>query len=87
MEEAGRLKSRKWEDYDGSRSAVVAFPHLSLEEIQTFCERASARWLLAKVRDPKWIVRQARYLLRLARGQGLSGLKGRLKRVREIVWG
>ncbi len=87
MEEAGRLKSRNWEDYDGSRSAVVAFPHLRLEEIQTFCGRASARWLLTKMRDPRWIVRQVRYLLRLAQGQGLAGLKGRLKRVREIVWG
>ncbi len=87
MEEAGRLKSRNWEDYDGSRSAVVAFPNISLEEIQTFCERAPARWLFAKIRDPKWIARQARYLYRLARGQGLAGLKGRLKRVREIVWG
>jgi len=87
MEETGRLKSRNWEDYDGSRSAVVAFPHLSLEEIQTFCERAPARWLLAKLRDPRWIVRQARYLFRLAGGQGLAGLKGRIKRVREIVWG
>jgi radical SAM superfamily enzyme YgiQ (UPF0313 family) len=87
MEEKGRLKSRNWEDYDGSRSAVVAFPHLSLKEIQGCCERAPARWIVAKVRDPKWIARQIRYLLRVARGQGLIGLKGRLQRVREILWG
>ena len=87
MDEAGRLRSRNWEDYDGSRSAVVAFPHLTLEEIQSFCERAPARWLLAKLRDPKWLIRQASYLFRLAGGQGVAGLKGRLQRVREIVWG
>jgi hypothetical protein len=87
MEEKGRLKSRNWEDYDGSRSAVVAFPYLSLKEIQGCCERAPARWIVAKVRDPKWIARQIRYLLRVARGQGLIGLKGRLQRVREILWG
>ena len=87
MEAAGRLKSRKWEDYDGSRSAVVSFPHLSLEEIQSFCEGAPARWLFAKLRDPKWLLRQAFHLFRLGRGQGLSGLRGRLQRVREILWG
>jgi radical SAM superfamily enzyme YgiQ (UPF0313 family) len=87
MEESGRLKSRNWEDYDGSRSAVVAFPHLSLEEIQSFCERAPARWLLAKLRDPKWLIRQVRYLLRVAEGQGMSGVKGRIQRIREIVQG
>ncbi len=87
MEETGRLKSRNWEDYDGSRSAVVAFPHLSLEEIQAFCERAPGRWLLAKARDPKWLLRQAGHFRRLARGQGLAGVRGRLERVREIVWG
>ena len=87
MEEAGRLKSRNWEDYDGSRSAVVIFPHLSLEEIQTFCGRAPARWLLAKLKDPRWLVRQAGYLFRLLRGQGIPGLKGRLRRVGEILRG
>ncbi len=87
MREAGRLKTEDWEAYDGARSAVVTFPHLSLEEIQQFCARAPARWLLAKARDPAWLARQAYYFWRLAKGQGLSGLRGRIRRIREILAG
>jgi hypothetical protein len=87
MKQAGRLRTLDWEAYDGTRSAVVSFPHLSLEDVQQFCEKAPTQWLIFKLRDPRWIIRQARYLLRLTRGQGISGLQGRIARASQILRG
>lgn len=87
MKSLGRLKTLDWDEYDGSRSAVVVFPNLSRQEIQGFCEKAPSRWLWRKLRDPRWIFRQGRYLLRLIRGQGVRGLRERVRRAIEILAG
>jgi radical SAM superfamily enzyme YgiQ (UPF0313 family) len=85
MQKVNRLKTLDWEKYDGSRSAVVEFPHLTLEEIQAYCEKAPSRWLRAKIRNPGWLVRQVQYVLRLLKGQGFVGLKARVQRAGEIL--
>ena len=83
--QSGQLVSQDWERYDGSRSAVVAFPNLRPEEIQTFCQKAPARWLSVKLLHPTWLARQIRYLMRLLKGQGLSGVAERIRRMNEIL--
>jgi len=85
MKQAGRIRTMDWERFDGSHSSVVEFPHLQIEEIQAFCNSAASRWLLHKLRQPRWFLRQGRYLYRLTRGQGVRGLVSRLKRAREIL--
>lgn len=85
LKESGRLTTLDWEQYDGSRSSVVLFPHLSRSEIEAFCARAPSRWLRRKLRDPLWVWRQVRYLGRLFRGQGVRGLRQRVRRALEIL--
>ena len=87
LDRAGRIGTRNWQQYDGSRSTVVDFPDLTTEEVQRACREAPSTWLLGKIRDPKWLLRQARYLLRLARGTGLTGMTGRVRRAAEILRG
>ncbi|MEW6443408.1 MAG: radical SAM protein [bacterium] len=87
MQRLGRLKTLDWERYDGARSAVVEFPHLSFAEIQHACRRAPSRWLRHKLGDARWLLRQVRYLLRIVRGQGLRGLTERFRRAADILIG
>ena len=85
MKNLGRLKSLEWEKYDGARTSVVVFPGLSHQDIQKFCQKAPSRWLRRKLRDPGWLLRQVRYLVRLIRGQGLKGLWERTRRAIEVL--
>jgi anaerobic magnesium-protoporphyrin IX monomethyl ester cyclase len=86
LRKSGRLTTLDWTRYDGSRSSVVVFPHLSVSEIESFCARAPSRWLWKKLRDPAWGLRQIRYLARLLKGQGMRGLGQRIRRALEILW-
>jgi radical SAM superfamily enzyme YgiQ (UPF0313 family) len=84
MKHSGRLQTLDWEKYDGSHSSVVKFPHLTIEEIQAFQNKAASRWLLHKARQPRWFLRQIHSVYRLIKGQGIRGVIGRMKRVSEI---
>ncbi len=85
MKRLNRLKFTDWEAFDGSCSAVVTFPRLTQYEIQRFCAQAASRWLRYKLRQPRWVARQVRYVWRLLRGHGLSGLAARISRALEIL--
>jgi anaerobic magnesium-protoporphyrin IX monomethyl ester cyclase len=80
LQRAGRLKFQKWEDFDGANNAVFEAEGLDPEFVERFEASAHGRWLRHKVRDPRWAIRQVRYMLRLMKGQGWSGLYNRLSR-------
>jgi anaerobic magnesium-protoporphyrin IX monomethyl ester cyclase len=83
----GRLVGAPWSDFDGNRSAVVRHQGLPAEEIATFAARAPSRWLRARLRDPSWVVRQARYLGEILADQGLAGFEHRILRAARLVLG
>ena len=80
LERADRLRVSRWEDYDSGNSSVVAYDEFTSEFLQDFEAVAWGRWLRHKLKDPVWTSRQLRYLPRLVRGQGVSGMKKRLAR-------
>jgi radical SAM superfamily enzyme YgiQ (UPF0313 family) len=82
---SGHLLDARWTDFDGSRSAVIRHEGLSAEEIAEFTARAPSRWLRARLRDPAWLHRQARYLREIFSDQGLAGLKRRLVRAARLL--
>jgi radical SAM superfamily enzyme YgiQ (UPF0313 family) len=82
---SGHLLDARWTDFDGSRSAVIRHEGLSAEEIAEFTARAPSRWLRARLRDPAWLRRQARYLREILSDQGLAGLKRRLVRAARLL--
>ncbi|HXJ59115.1 MAG TPA: radical SAM protein [Verrucomicrobiae bacterium] len=80
LKQAGRLKFERWEEFDGANNAVFDGEGLDPDFVERFEATAHGRWLRHKLRDPRWVARQARYLVRLTRGQGWSGLYRRLSR-------
>jgi anaerobic magnesium-protoporphyrin IX monomethyl ester cyclase len=69
LEQAGRLRFEKWEDFDGANNAVFEADGLDPDVVERFEATAHGRWLRHKVRSPRWVLRQTRYMLRLVRGQ------------------
>ena len=80
LRQKGRLKFERWEEFDGANNAVFDGEGLDPDFVERFEATAHGRWLRHKMRDPRWIARQTRYLIRLTRGQGLSGLYKRVSR-------
>jgi anaerobic magnesium-protoporphyrin IX monomethyl ester cyclase len=83
----GRLRPARWEEYDGVNMSVVRYEDFSGEYLERFTSEAHTRWLRRKLREPTWVLRQARYLFRLARGQGTRGLSRRLRRAWRLFIG
>lgn len=75
-----RLSVSCWEDYDSGNSSVVTYREFTAEFLQDFEATAWGRWLRYKLRQPRWTLRQLRYLMRLLKGQGPGGLWKRLVR-------
>jgi len=83
----GRIRPVKWEEYDGSNMSVITYQDISGEYLERFTTAAHTRWLRRKFIEPKWLRRQARYLLRLLQGQGLRGLYKRFRRAAQLLSG
>ncbi|MBN2575585.1 MAG: radical SAM protein [Deltaproteobacteria bacterium] len=81
----GRLLDARWSDFDGNRSAVVRHEGLSAEEIAKFAARAPSRWLRARLHDPPWLRRQARYLGEILADQGVAGVSRRILRAARLL--
>lgn len=80
LQHAGRLRAERWEDFDGANNAVFECEGIDREFLERFEASAHGRWLRHKLRQPRWLYHQAGQMLRLARGQGLSGLYRRVLR-------
>jgi radical SAM superfamily enzyme YgiQ (UPF0313 family) len=86
LKKENRVRSSTWTDYDATRCIIDgAFGDpLKLED---FVASAGGRWLKRKVVQPRWVSRQARYLTRIVKGQGLRGLTQRFGRAVELLSG
>ena len=83
----GRIRRATWEEYDGSNMSVVTYQDFSGDYLEQFTTSAHTRWLRRKFTNPIWLWRQARYLVRLAQGQGRSGLYKRFWRAIQLLAG
>jgi radical SAM superfamily enzyme YgiQ (UPF0313 family) len=87
LEEAGRLTACSWDELDGANTSVIQYDDFSRSFIEDFQATAHSRWLRAKLRSPRWALRQLRFLAQLTRNQGLSGLRKRLGRGMSLARG
>lgn len=87
LDSAGKLRFKAWDELDGYASTVIEYDHFSREFIEDFVAHAHTRWLRSRLRHPRWIIRQMRYLARLGVGAGAKGLWRRTERFYRIVSG
>jgi radical SAM superfamily enzyme YgiQ (UPF0313 family) len=80
LKEAGRLKFNQWEDFDGANNAVFEGSGLDPDFVERFEASAHGRWLRHKFKNPRWVLRQAKYFGRVWRGQGFGGMYKRMVR-------
>ena len=83
----GKLHLKRWDDLDGYSTSVMEYEDFSREYLEAFVARAHTRWLRARLRDPRWVARQVRYLARVGAGQGVPGLVTRVRRLYRLVAG
>ena len=79
-EQRGLLVEPQFSQYDPWHNAVVAPPHVARRFLERFQAGAHRRWLVRKLCQPGWVLRQVRLLRRVARGQGMRGLRSRVQR-------
>ena len=83
---ARQIDDSDWSRFDGARSSVLTYGSMSAEYVEEFTTRAPSRWLHARLRDPAWLARQAKYFARVARDQGLSGVVRRAERGTRLLF-
>jgi anaerobic magnesium-protoporphyrin IX monomethyl ester cyclase len=79
-EEAGRIVDAPWSEWDGARASVLRFEGMRSEDVSEFARAAAGRWIRARLRDPAWCRRQARFAWQIARDQGVAGVARRIRR-------
>ena len=87
LEEDNKLNISRWDQLDGGNTSVVVYDDFSREYIEQYMASAHSRWLRARIKHPLWLLRQFRYLGRLAKGQGLVGLYRRVCRATRLLVG
>jgi radical SAM superfamily enzyme YgiQ (UPF0313 family) len=83
---AGLIDDGDWSKFDGARSSVLAYPSMRAEDVEAFTLRAPSVWLRARLRDPAWVARQAKYFARVARDQGVAGVVRRAERGARLLF-
>jgi len=83
---AALIDDRDWSKFDGARSSVLTYASMTPEYVEEFTLRAPSVWLRARLKDPAWIARQAKYFARVARDQGLPGVVRRAERGARLLF-
>jgi len=83
----GTLVIGSWDELDGYSTPVLNYESLSREDLESFMADVQSRWLRARLKHPRWVLRQTRYLARLVRVQGAKGLVRRVKRGIQVLRG
>jgi radical SAM superfamily enzyme YgiQ (UPF0313 family) len=76
----------RFSDFDGAHSSVLRFDSMTPEFVADFTAKAPSIWLRARLRDPQWVSRQARYFARIGKDQGLAGVAGRARRGFDLLF-
>ncbi len=84
---SGALKLDSWDALDGYSTAVLGYEHLSQDDLEVFMRNVQSRWLRARLRHPKWVVRQTKYLWRVGTATGLRGMAARIRRGVQVAAG
>ena len=87
LELAGDLTASGWADFDGANRTVIRYRDISKQEIEAFMAQSHSRWVRAKCKDPKWLIRQARFTARASKSRGLGGVWERFTRALQLVRG
>ncbi len=87
VKDNGSLVLDSWDQLDGYSTSVISYEHLTRTDLEEFMCDVQSRWLRARLRHPKWVLRQGKYLARLTRVQGAKGLKRRLRRGIQVARG
>lgn len=87
LKQEQKLHFKRWDELDGYSSSVIVYDDFDREYIESFMTDVHSRWLRARLRHPVWVLRQVRYLARLTRVQGLSGLVRRVNRGARLLIG
>jgi radical SAM superfamily enzyme YgiQ (UPF0313 family) len=87
LQTQGALTAQGWSEYDGANTAVMRYEHLSKPYLEAFMAQSHSRWLRAKFRQPRWLLRQLRFVARTAGSQGLPGVWGRIVRAAQLLRG
>ncbi|MCX5792368.1 MAG: radical SAM protein [Elusimicrobia bacterium] len=82
-ESAGLIKTRDWEKYDGKASDIVSHHKIDLGDVERLRAAALRRWLFRRLLSPAWVLRQARYFLRVVRGVGPAFVFAQLRGILE----
>jgi anaerobic magnesium-protoporphyrin IX monomethyl ester cyclase len=80
------IRNIDWCEFDPTHNYILDLPDLPAEFLQETEAKAHRNWLIKKTLRPKWVFRQAYYLLYLLKKQGLSGLLARIKRAVDILF-
>ena len=83
----GTLVLDRWDQLDGYSTAVLDYDELSQAQLAAFMAGVQGRWLRARLRHPRWVMRQTRYLLRIGSATGLSGMAARVRRGIQVARG
>jgi radical SAM superfamily enzyme YgiQ (UPF0313 family) len=84
---AGDLMASGWAEFDGANHTVIRYRDISKEDIEAFMAQSHSKWMRAKCKDPKWLLRQARFTARATKSRGLGGVWERFQRALQLVRG
>lgn len=82
-----KLHFKRWDELDGYSSSVISYNDFDKHYIESFMTDVHSRWLRARLKHPVWVLRQLRYLARLTRIQGWSGMARRVARGARLLVG
>lgn len=85
LKKENRLLSENWEDFDGNNSCVAKFDDFDSGYIVDFYKSATRSWLVRKMMDPHWVLRQLYYLNRSRTGQGNNFVIQRIRRALKLL--
>jgi len=83
--EQGLLLDYDWSNFDGMSTSVVHFKNLQAQEVADFHCQALKRWLVRKLKQPRWVWRQLFYFSRAIRSRGLGIFWQKLSRATALI--
>ncbi len=83
----GSLVLDSWDQLDGYSTSVVSYDGLHQRELEAFMSGVQGRWLRARLRHPRWVLRQVKYLFRLGTATGPRGMVKRVQRGIQVASG